>query len=131
MSLNDEKYLTFQRHQLWDIKKSSWSGLRSRESNSNFSFSPISSSSPGPTSAPGPLRSLSPHKSHVTIVCCLQATLVHNLLFLFSFLWSIIHHDNEDSVFLCFAINVISIPLDIIILSSRFPTRYSNIFTTT
>ena len=52
-----------------------------------------------------------------------EATLVHNLLFLFCFVWSIIHHDNEDSVFLCFAINVISIPLDVILLSSRFPTR--------
>ena len=50
-----------------------------------------------------------------------EALLVHNLLFLLCFVWSIIQHDNEDSVFLCFAINVISILLDVIILSSRYP----------
>lgn len=52
-----------------------------------------------------------------------QAVLIHNLMFLFTFVWCIIQHDNEDSIFLCFAINTISILLDVIILSSRYPTR--------
>ena len=43
------------------------------------------------------------------------------MLFLFCFVWSIIHHEDEESAFLCFAINVISILLDVIILSSRYP----------
>ena len=31
-----------------------------------------------------------------------QAVLIHNLMFLFTFVWCIIQHDNEDSIFLCF-----------------------------
>ena len=55
-----------------------------------------------------------------------EAVLVHNIFFLFTFVWSIIHQDNEDSIFLCFAIDTLSVLLDIIILASRFPTRYNH-----
>ena len=60
-----------------------------------------------------------------------EALLVHNLLFLFCFVWSIIHHEDEDSVFLCFAIDVISILLDVIILGSRYPAFRTSRFSHT
>ena len=52
-----------------------------------------------------------------------ESVLLHNIFFLFTFVWSIIHQDNEDSIFLCFAIDTLSIILDIIILASRYPSR--------
>ena len=52
-----------------------------------------------------------------------ESVLIHNIFFLFTFVWSIIHHDNEDSIFLCFAIDTLSILIDIIILASRYPSR--------
>ena len=48
---------------------------------------------------------------------------MHNLLFLFTFVWAIVQHDNEDSVFLCLAINLVSLVLDTVILGARYPTR--------
>ena len=57
-----------------------------------------------------------------------ESVLLHNIFFLFTFVWSIIHQDNEDSIFLCFAIDTLSIILDIIILASRFPSRQSSVF---
>ena len=52
-----------------------------------------------------------------------ESVLIHNIFFLFTFVWSIIHQDNEDSIFLCFAIDTLSILIDIIILASRYPSR--------
>ena len=52
-----------------------------------------------------------------------ESILIHNIFFLFTFVWSIIHQDNEDSIFLCFAIDTLSILIDIIILASRYPSR--------
>ena len=52
-----------------------------------------------------------------------QAVLVHNLLFLFTFVWAIVQHEDEDSVFLCLAINLVSLVLDTVILGARYPAR--------
>ena len=51
-----------------------------------------------------------------------QANLIHNLMFLSCFIWSIALPQSEDSIFLCLATNILSIFLEIIILTVHYPS---------
>ena len=51
-----------------------------------------------------------------------QSILIHNLVFLSCFIWSIALPQNEESIFICLAINILSIFLDIIILAVHYPS---------
>ena len=52
--------------------------------------------------------------------------MIHNLMFLSCYIWSIALPQSEDSIFLCLAINILSIFLDIIILAIHYPAWNSS-----
>ena len=53
-----------------------------------------------------------------------QANIIHNLIFLSCFVWSISLPQSEDSIFLCLEVNILSIFLDVIILIVHYPGSY-------